>query len=103
MQLISHKSMSPIQRRERAQLGFTIPRNSKTANYSAQNATKCLSVLGSMQYQLSVPIDEAFDRSIGIQNRNREIDRGVRNCLISGLQCEYFKILEKQTYYFMPY
>lgn len=35
-----------------------------------------------MQYQLSVLIDEAFDRSIGIQNRNREIDRGVRICLV---------------------
>lgn len=69
-----------------------MPRNSKTANYSVQDATKCLSVLASTQYQLSVLIDEAFDRSIGIQNRNREIDRGARIFLVSGLQCEYLKI-----------
>lgn len=78
-----------------------MPRNSKTANYSVQDATKCLSVLASTQYQLSVLIDEAFDRSIGIQNRNREIDRGARICLVSGLQCEYLKIFEKQACYFI--
>lgn len=78
-----------------------MPRNSKTANYSVQDATKCLSVLASTQYQLSVLIDEAFDRSIGIQNRNREIDRGARIFLVSGLQCEYLKIFEKQTCYFI--